>query len=573
MADDYEHTIKEQSKKDIRLCEALFREADVARGRWENVVRMTFPEILAAADLQEESKKGMPICHRARQGVYKLASAHMTYITPLGDRWFQFENWEPKSDDDSMWVDKFDWFYQTTEITQNEIDRSNFHTELIATFLDRIATGTGLLLAEFENSGVLSFTHIPAGTYGLAENNLHEIDTVARKFTMTPAQLLDEFGEENVSDEILTEYNKEESRYSNKRLVYHLVEPRRDYEEGEDVLGDKLPYRSVYIDVKSQHVLLESGYYEFPYVATRFIRYGNQVYGDSALSGLEKVMGDLEKIQDALKVTAQRKAVPSVLISAELAGEVNLSAGGKTIISQTDASMGVPREWASAGDQREMLEYARMLMEQIDDATFVSMLQTISSVDRQMTAREVSARESEKIMTFTQSFTQFVADFKPMMNRLFSILFRAGKFDLSNMPESLKVYFMDEDTGYVKIDSTGQPILRRVIPPKVSYIGRMAQSLQYAQQAGLSNTLQELVDLAVNTQNPEYLLPVNAAMVARYKLNASGAPYMCTYSPKAVRKKQEEAATMQEMQMNSMLEEQQSAANRNNAQAEAAQRR
>ena len=555
-------TADRQTKRDMRLCESLLREATIDRGRWESIVEMTFPELLNAADLKENEavRNRPPICPRARQGILKLASAHMTFITPMGDRWFQFESWENQSEADEGWMDQFDWFMQTTEIAQKELERSNFYTELIGTYIDRSVTGTGLLLIESMEEKGFNFTHIPAGTYGLAENNLHEVDTVVRKFMLTPAQIIEDFGEEACSEQILADYKDTEKRYSTRRLIYHLVEPVIGRES-----DDEMPYRSVYIDVDSGHLLLQSGYWEFPFIATRFIRYGSKVYGDSALAGLEKVMLDLSKIQEALKITAERKALPSVLISAELAEEVDFSAGGKTIISQSDAAMGVPREWASAGDQREMIEYAGTLMEQIDDATFVSILQTISSVDRQMTAREVSARESEKVMTFTQSFTQFGADFKPAMNRIFAMLYRMGKLNMDTMPNSLKEVFVDIETGNTE--------LLRVLPPKVSYIGRMAQSLQYAQHAGLSNTLMELVELYQMTENNEFLMPLDPSRVARYKLNAAGVPHMCMVSPARVRKMKREMQEAAAQQQQAALAEQQSAAQRNMAQAEANMRR
>lgn len=560
-----ETDIRERAHKYMRLCDTLFRSADESRGRWEKCVSMTFPELLDAAEQCEGKGSRPPVCHRARQGILKLASAHMTFITPMGDRWFQFESWNRPNSQSQGWVDEFDWYMQSTEIAQRELERSNFYTELIGTYIDRCATGTGLMLCESEGDSYLTFTHIPAGTYGLAENNLHEVDTVARKFNMTPAQIFDEFGEDNMNEALLKAYQADESRYTENRLIYHLVEPDREYSGNAEIDGGRYPWRSVYIDVASSHILLEAGYFEFPYVATRFIRYGNQVYGDSALSGLEKTMLDLEKIKDALKISAQRKAVPSVLVSAELAGQIDLSAGGKTIISQSDHNIGVPREWATAGDLREIIEYAGMLNEQIDDATFVSMLQTISSVDRQMTAREVSARESEKIMTFTQSFTQNSSDFKPLMTRIFCLLFRMGKFGSENMPE---------DLVEIKRDIyTGEPEIHRVLPPKVTYIGRMAQSLQYAQQAGLSNTIMELIEYANLTKNPDFLLPLNPALISRYKINAAGVPHMCTYSPAQVRKTQKKMQDAQEAMQSAALAEQASVANRNDAQAEAAMRR
>ena len=551
---------KEATSRDLELCKVLLNAGKVARGSWEEIANLVVPEIISAADLKATPDVDKSrVCGYARHDVFQLTSAHVNYITPMGQRWFQYAPWTKANDDNEEWASKDSWFSRVTEIAQEAIERSNFYTEELSCFLDRVTTGTGLLFCDPTEDGELYFAHVPAGTYGLAENNFHEVDTVCRMMKMSPAQILQEFDGVNLPDDIRKEFEDVNSRYKVNRLIYHLVEPRPNAVQASNTLNAiDMPWRSVYIDVNSQKVLSESGYYEFPFVATRFVRCGSQVFGRSALAGVVQDIKDLMDLKHFLRVSAEQKVYPPMLISADLVGQVDLRAGGKTIIDRQDASLNLPKPLLPANDIREALQHIEELKGNIDDATFVSVMKTVSNVDRAMTATEVNARQSESIMTFTQSFTQHVADFKPMMARIFAILWRAGKFPKAGAPRDLVEYFTDEN----------QVIREKVSAPNLLYVGRMAQALNYSQQSSLNNTVSELVQLTQATQNDEFLLPIDITSMVRWKLNSAGVPQKCLRENDDVKRILQMRQKQQEAAMNAQLAEQESAAARNMAQAE-----
>ena len=55
---------------------------------------------------------------------------------------------------------------------------------------------------------------------------------------------------------------------------------------------------------------------------------------------------DMEKI---LYTLGQTKAYPRLFLLAEQYGEVDLRAGGRTVISPEAAELGLPREWGTQG--------------------------------------------------------------------------------------------------------------------------------------------------------------------------------------------------------------------------------
>lgn len=560
MRDKLDKGVRTEETDYKATCEALLLSAKADRANWEEVVRMTFPELLKVADLQKPgSHDEEPLCSHARQGVLSLASAHVSYITPMGERWFQYT---PLMSEDAGEYDEEDsWFAKGTQAVQETVERSNFYNEAYAVYIDRIATGTGALLCEMHRpTQRLIFTHIPAGTYGIAENSLHEVDTLCREWKATPAQLVEQFGADNVSGPTLAAYGNDREKYSKEIKVYQLVEPRRGEKVSRDVNetnAQLMPWKNVYLEGDG-HVLYEGGYTEFPFCVTRFVRYGNSAYGRSALAGVLQDMTDLRKMRSILMTVAERKAIPSMLVTAEIADEVDFRAGGMTIISALDSRSDVPREFAPASDIRDAMLLIQECQKEIDDAVFRNALQAVSDVDKTMTAREVSARMAEKAMTITQSFTQFSVDFYPMHQRIFACVYRLGLMPKEGRPKYI---------ARPIVNKAGEKIGEQVQPPQVKYCGRMAQVLQNAQITALDNTIAELVDLYRVTQMPEWLLPLDIKRIVRFKLNGQSFPQQCVRSLDEVEKAMADIQNAQNAQAEAQMAQAQAAANRDNAEA------
>lgn len=558
-------TDREQIGRDLRLCETLFSAERSNRSHWQEVMRLVMPELIDSADLQEthSKKERKRVCSHAQTNVLKLAAAHSAYITPMAQKWFQYAPWYEQELDEREWAEESSWYNKCTEIVHGELHKSNFYTEKNATDIDRCCAGSGLMLAEGDEQRPLSFVHVPIGTFAWAENAGHEIDTVVRKIKMTPAQLVDEFGEKEVGELILEDYRDEGKRYSPTaaREVYHLVEPRLEGLKAYDLLsGGEMPWRSVYIDVKGKTYLRRGGYYEFPYFATRFNRFGISPYGRSPLAGVLDDIKDWLALKHLMFLNAQKKTIPPILVTATIEGEVDPRAGGVTIVGASDAQMGMPREWATAGDIRDGLQQIADIEQKIDQATYVDVIQTITQTSKQMTATEVNALQSEQLLTFSPSFMQYVSDFRAMNVRIFCILARQKKINLADAPEGVVNRFLSPN---------GDKELEQVLPPDVSYIGKMAQTIQAAQQTSLKNMLQELVVLAKETGDPSWLDPINKERTARWLLNASSVPYRCTHTPDEVKKEQQRREAIQQAQLQAQVAEQQSVAERNMAQAAA----
>lgn len=549
---------KKEAEQFMRTCDSLFNTASRDKASWADIVRKVMPELIPASNLQEDVKNNMGrICSHARVDILNLATAHMSYIFPEGQRWFRFEPWLREDAYDI--TDEDSWFAQCTDVATRELGRSNFQTEMNNVCIDRCVTGTGLMLIEMDTKDdVLVFTHIPAGTYAIAQDAQHNVNTVVRKFHYTPAQFAEAFGEDNLPYEIKRQYQQEEERYSAQHEVWHLVAPSRDfYNNLSEQELDANPYISVYLEPETRTILEMGTTYEFPYMCTRFIRYGNSAYGQTPLANVRDVISDLMTQEDVMKMIAQRSAVPSVIIPADMEGEVDLRAGGQTIIPMQYINAQVPREWAPPANYQVGIDQIERLKAEIDAATHVNMLQVISNTDRYMTATEVSERSAERVHTFYPSFAQCQVDARAMWNRVFALLMRAGKFSMEDMPEWVLQVTQYDD---------GQTV--RIISPKVAYTGRMQQMMERVITSNTDAYIAKQLQIASATQDPSAIAIINWMAYSLGEAYAAGVPTRYLRKPNEVK---QELMRLQQMQQQQAAMQQQAAAaaaNRDNAAAE-----
>lgn len=538
-----------------RIADRLFSAG--TRNGWQRCVRHVMPELIDASQLERMEDTGMPkrLCSRARTGVRKLAAAHLNYITPMGEAWFSFV---PNGKDEEIGADEKEWYTKAGEKVRDALERSNFYTTLLSTIVDRCATGTGLMLCT-ETDGVLSFSHVPAGTYAVAENEGHVVDMCVRKFSMTPRQAAEVFGEGNLSVRLSKLNADETQRYTKGCELWHLVMPRdvAPHKTAQGVPAAMRSWASVYLDpAENAHVLKEDGLYEFPYMCTRFIKYGTNVYGTSPLSDIYDVICDEMVTAEAMKQNAQRAALPPLLVPAELADEVDTRSGAMTYVSrELVGGYGgqYPREWATGRNYREGIELLEQQRADIDSALFVDVLQSVTSVDRAMTATEVNARETERMMTFSPSFTQFVSDFQPFLDRIFCVLFRMGELP-GNPPGDL---FVNNDF------SRGE----KVLAPKIKYVGLMAKALDRSKHQGLVSMVQFSAGLAQQLGDPALMDMLNMTEVQRTLAADENVPTKCIRSDKEVKAIQQKREEAQQAAMQAQVAQQASAADLNSARA------
>lgn len=390
-----------------------------------------------------------------------LAAGQMSYITPPSERWFEFEHPDSPKDEAAA-----KWYRECSDITLKELARSNFYLRVHEMYLDRGAFGTGSLYAEEHKSGDgLRFACHAVGSYCISEDEDGMVDTVYREFEMTARQMVQKFGED-VASEVKKLADDGGEKAESKFKLIHAVYPREDRDRGK-VDPENKPVASVYVDVKHKKVLQDGGYDEMPYFISRFLIWQDCYgYSPSVLAlPTTKGVNHVERCLDAL---AEVKVFPRTLVPDSLDGNVDLRAGGKTVFDANNPSA-LPREWGTQGEYNIGKDRVVEKRELIRRAFFEDMFKMLMNRDKQnMTATEVLELLEEKLVLFSPTFMQLNHELlDPMLERVFGILFRQGKFP--DPPEQV----------YESMDALD------IVIPKVSYQNKIAKMIRQLASRGI----------------------------------------------------------------------------------------
>lgn len=406
----------------------------------------------------------------AVEACQKLAGGHMSYITPSHELWFKWSSPNPDAGDEAE-----SWYNRCSEIANRELSLSNFYTELHECFLDRVGLGTGSLFCGTTRSGHLLFRHIPCGQFVCAENDEGVIDTYMREFCFSPHQALCQFGAKALGKRGQALLQKGSDAHTARLRFLHVVRPR-EKRNRRRANAKNMAYESLYLSLDDNFVVEESGYHEMPYMVTRFLKWGSGPYG---LAPARLVYPDIQQAQflnRILDMLGEVAAFPRILELANQVGEVDLRAGGRTLINPESASLGFPREWATQGRYDIGMDRLKQKQDAINRAFFIPMLQLWEERKQQMTAAEIYARENERVMLFSPSFTLFACDFRLLMERIFALLFRLGRFP--KPPASA-----------LSVDRQGEEVVKE---PHVVYQGRIASIMRRISAESIERTLSRL---------------------------------------------------------------------------------
>lgn len=540
--------MEEDTKRFRAICQSLLQEADRDKEKWRSVVELVMPELLPPADLHEQDKDSdrRRTCGHAHNNCFKLAGAIQTYIHPMGRKWFKFGSY--KTDSTSKDLAEEDMYTALGDKLFAELERSNFHTTSFSAELDSVCTGTGAFFVGLHHRGsMFLFVHIPVGSFGFDLDAAGDPNKFARRFNYTADQVAEAWGEEALTDDMRASYMRDTDRYIRQFEIWHLTLPN-PAKGGDGFIG-------IYMDGHGGKVLHREFYDQFPFVVRRFRKFGNQKFGNSPLKGIEDTIKDNLIDKECRKLMHQRASLPSVITPADMAGEIDLRPGGKTIVydEYIDRPNAI-REFAPVGNWAIGLDGERKDEEEMDAALHVDFLQVVSSQERYMSATEVNQRVSEKIMTLAECFTLAQQEYRPMFNRMLSLALEAGMVDDNMLPAEMKRTWKDKNG----VRRTSLEL------PRIVYCGMMAQMLERVQSTAIWDILARNKQMAIETQNPEWLMSFDVTAIARTEAQNAGVPQ------KYLRDSAEVLDMMQQVQQ-AQGEQRQAAVNAENAEAMRAQ--
>ena len=356
------------------------------------------------------------------------------------------------------------------------IEGSNFKLEIQEFLADRSTIHTAAMIAEADEEDGVYFTHLPYGTYVIDENHKKRVDTLFREFKLTARSALQKFGEDALKGKQIAEALEDEALKSKKFKFVHCIEPRLR-RKGTPRSDDK-PWKSVYVCVEDDCIIREGGYDEQPFVVSRFNRWGESPYGTGPSHIELTTARALQKMKKTWLALGDRITSPGIFVLPDQVDDPNPF--GITVVSDTSAALGFPREWKTQGDYNVSLDAIKVEIRKLEESFFVPLFKLLTSDserNREKTAFETSKMLEEQVSRASPTFSRLDEEVTiPILNRLFGIMLRNNEFD--DILEHL-----------VSVDDGGSPV--GVETPRINFTSKLARAMKAIESNSFMQWLQE----------------------------------------------------------------------------------
>ena len=415
------------SRDIVKACERkrtqLWQEFDAIKERLTEIARYIYPAALPGltrdpSNLTADSTYDEDDAERLTNvpfDAFKVAvSGFFTNLTNPSAPWFRLGSPQFAEQDDRT-EDYYAKSYATlTDATRWLIGWSNAYRALHTCYKHLLAFGFAAILADEDQARIVRCQCLRVGTYALGTDRTGKVDRVVRRFAFTAEQMIDEFGEDNVSPNIIQAARNGDIQ--NKFEAWNLIEPHKKPTGDQprySLSYAKFAYRSVYWspearDNGSDGLLAVRGYRVKPLVAPRLAFEHGDIYGRGCGAN---VLGHCRALQTmclAQLDLADHEAHPSMMAPASMIDD-GLRLGPCEVNYYPDG-LGPNAVYRTIGQpptgDRTMQEMARVENE-IRKEFFNAEFETINAMEDnsamtggggdRMTATEVRARVNEKM--------------------------------------------------------------------------------------------------------------------------------------------------------------------------------
>jgi hypothetical protein len=367
------------------------------------------------------------------------------------------------------------WLDEVVKRMMRVLQTSNYYTSKHQQYSDLADFGTAPMIIYEDHEDVIRCYTPCAGEYYVANSPRQTIDTFYREFVQTVAQLVAEYGEDNVSDEVQRQFKQGGTALGTEIKVAHAIEPNDD-RIGGHVLPSRFPWRECYWQVgnRSDKVLRLRGFLEQPFSCPRWGLSGNDAYGSDCpgmnalglvkqlqLEQRRKAQGIDKMVNPPLKAHVSMKNQPAVTIP-----------GGVTYVADMSAAnSGIAPVYEVQPRLQEMMEDINDVREQIGDVYFVRVFKMLENMEKIQTAYEVAERKSEQMMELGPVIERNQREsLGPDLDRVFAIMNRRGLIppappEIHGMP--LQVQYVSMLAQVQRAASTG------ALEQVAAFVGRL----------------------------------------------------------------------------------------------------
>jgi len=418
-----------KKKKDRLTVEQIIKKVSYLKGErgtweshWQEVTDFIHPRMnTVTSDKSPGTKRTFQVLDNI--GIHcneLLAGALQGLLTNPDGQWFELTTGSLEMDQkDSVRT----WIQKTVRAMHNVLNNSNFQTEVHELYMDLCSIGTGNMLVEEDEEFVVRFSTKFIRGYYLAENSRGIVDQTYREWKWNAAQIVEEFGLENVGEKVqkMYEEGKEDRIY-----VIHAVYPETLVDSE---AKSKMPFISQYILPEYKHEIGEpERFRQLPYLTPRWSKASGEVYGRSpGMRALPEVKV-LNKMNETMLKGAQKVVDPPIQLPddgfvmpiATIPGGINYYRSGSTdriepVFNDTRIDFG----YQAMQDRRQ----------RVKDAFYVDQLK-LQMDQKYMTATEVLQRTEESMRLLGPLLGRMQSEFlRPLIERVYAIMLDRGQID------------------------------------------------------------------------------------------------------------------------------------------------
>ncbi len=223
-----------------------------------------------------------------------------------------------------------------TEVAHDQIFNSNFITEFDEVLRSLIIFGPASIYSDWTPKDGLNYRNTVVGTYQFIENSKKRVDGIVITVSYTPKQAIEEFGEDEVGEDIV-KASKDPKKVNQKFEFIYLIQPRKIINPNlSRSTTDNMPWEESVVNVKEKKEVFKSGYRQFPYHSARWKRPGNEKHGRGIGTEILPQIKVLDRMNRDFNEVGNKWANPPRQVHTSVEGPVRVAPGSLNVVSEMD---------------------------------------------------------------------------------------------------------------------------------------------------------------------------------------------------------------------------------------------
>jgi len=221
-----------------------------------------------------------------------------------------------------------------TEVSHDQIFNSNFVTEFDEILRSLIIFGPASIYSEWTPKTGLNYRSLVIGSYQFIENSKKLIDGIIITISYKPRQAIQEFGEDNVGEEVVKASKDAKKQNDDFEFIY-LIQPRKIVNPNlSKRTSDNMPWEETVINVKEKIEVYKGGYPQFPYHSARWKRPANEKNGRGIGTEILPQIKVLERMNRDFNEVGNKWANPAMDVLESVEGSYRTFSGARNTVRE-----------------------------------------------------------------------------------------------------------------------------------------------------------------------------------------------------------------------------------------------